>query len=118
MTDAPTIVSRLLEDDEIPAADEPTPEVLSNYFDIAAKAKANGKITPQSAMNANEFWHRTLKYSDGKTPLRVRRNGKTKVWKTRPGEFRIPYKYGMYEFGYIDNHNADEWSTIPDFKPE
>lgn len=39
----------------------------------------------------------------------VRRNGATKTWKTRPGEFRIPVKYGLYEYGYIDNNNADEW---------
>lgn len=26
---------------------------------------------------------------------RARRNGKTKTWKTRPGEFRIPVKIGL-----------------------
>jgi hypothetical protein len=30
-----------------------------------------------------------------------RRNGRTTTWKTRPNEYRIPYKYGMYEYGYI-----------------
>lgn len=39
-------------------------------------------------------------------PRNWRRNGKTKVWKTRPDEFKIPIKHGMYSYGYIDNTNA------------
>jgi hypothetical protein len=117
MTDARTIVSALLETGEIDPADEPTGATLTHYFDQMAKAEASGKVTPKAAMNASEFYHRTLKYKDGKTPIRVRRNGATKTWKTRPGEFRIPVKYGMYEYFYIDQNNADEWSTIPDPPP-
>lgn len=30
-----------------------------------------------------------------------RRNGATKLWKTRPNEFRIPVKHGLYDHGYI-----------------
>lgn len=30
-----------------------------------------------------------------------RRNGATQTWKTRPGEFRIPVKYGMRNYGYL-----------------
>lgn len=113
MIAAPAIVAALLEQDDIDPADEPTGPALTHYFDQMAKAEASGDITPKMAMTANEFYHRKLKYKDGKTPIRVRRNGATKVWKTRPGEFRIPYKYGMYDFGYIDQNNASEWSTIP-----
>jgi hypothetical protein len=32
---------------------------------------------------------------------KVRRNGQTKRWKTRPEEFRIPIKMGLYNYGYI-----------------
>lgn len=39
---------------------------------------------------------------------KVRRNGKTKLWKTRPDEFRIPIKYGMYGFGYITEENMSD----------
>lgn len=35
-----------------------------------------------------------------------RRNGKTQTWKTRPGEFRIPTKYGLYSYGEITHHDA------------
>lgn len=33
--------------------------------------------------------------------LEVRVNGVSKVWKRNPDKVRIPYKYGLYEFGYI-----------------
>lgn len=29
-------------------------------------------------------------------------NGKVKVWKTRPGHFRIPVKFGLRSYDYID----------------
>jgi hypothetical protein len=39
----------------------------------------------------------------------VRQNGKVKLWKTRPTEFKIPVKYGLYEYFYITQDNAHEW---------
>ena len=42
--------------------------------------------------------------------MKVRRTGKTKVWKTRPLEFKIPVKYGLYESGYIDHTNCQNWT--------
>lgn len=37
-----------------------------------------------------------------------RRNGQTKLWKTRPDHFRVPIKYGLYGYGYIDHDNANQ----------
>ena len=54
------------------------------------------------------FHHETLKNRDG-TPLRARMNGKIKTWKTRPGEFRIPAKYGLKMCFYITQDNVSEW---------
>jgi hypothetical protein len=31
----------------------------------------------------------------------VKVNGVSKVWKRSPEKVRIPYKYGLYEYGYI-----------------
>jgi hypothetical protein len=42
----------------------------------------------------------------------VRQNGKVKLWKTRPTEFKIPVKYGLYEYFYITQDNAHEWEII------
>lgn len=36
-----------------------------------------------------------------------RRNGQTKTWKRSPERFRIPVKYGMYAYGYIDETDLD-----------
>lgn len=67
-------------------------------------------ITKEIALTANEFLHKTLTNKDRlRTPLKVRRNGKTQVWKTRPNEFKIPVKYGLYGYTYITDKNADEW---------
>lgn len=57
----------------------------------------------------DEFHHVTLKNRDG-SPVRCRVNGKCKTWKTRPGEFRLPVKYGLRECFYIDNSNASDWN--------
>ena len=40
---------------------------------------------------------------------RVRRNGMTKRWKRKPTEFKIPVKFGLYQYGYIDNTNVELW---------
>lgn len=53
--------------------------------------------------------HVTEKNADG-TPARARVNGAVKFWKTRPTEFRIPWKHGLYTYGYVDHDNASDWN--------
>jgi hypothetical protein len=68
----------------------------------------------ENAMSAQRFEHVSAKNADG-TPVRARRNGKTKTWKTRPGIFRIPVKYGLKECFYIDNfeyNNTGDWNVV------
>lgn len=38
-----------------------------------------------------------------------RRNGATITWKTRPAEFSVPIKFGLYNYSYLTNDNADEF---------
>ena len=38
-----------------------------------------------------------------------RRNGKTKVWKTRPLEFSVPIKHGLYAYAHLTNKNAERY---------
>lgn len=68
-------------------------------------------ITKQIAMVARNFEHKTVKNKDG-SPLRCRAMGKCKVWKTRPNDFKLPVKYGMYDSFYITNDNANEWNAV------
>lgn len=66
-------------------------------------------ITKDNALTANNFEHTSLKNRDN-SPLRVRRSGKTQTWKTRPNDFKIPVKYGLYESAYITNENGNLWN--------
>ena len=73
-------------------------------------------ITKEIAMtHPAEMWHNTYTNADG-TPLRVRSNGACKTWKTRPDEFSLPVKQGMYASDRINNFTAHEWS-LPDHWP-
>lgn len=46
----------------------------------------------------------TKKNKDG-TPVRWRVSGKVQTWKTRPNEFKIPVKHGLYDNGYVTHEN-------------
>jgi hypothetical protein len=43
-----------------------------------------------------------------------RRNGATQTWKTRPTEFRVPIKYGLYQYGEVTHDNAGCWHAPED----
>jgi hypothetical protein len=67
-------------------------------------------LSYHDALTVNQFHHASAKNADG-TPLRARRNGKTKTWKTRPGHFKIPVKSGLYWYFYITHEDAADWSA-------
>ena len=66
-------------------------------------------ITKSQAQTLRHFEHATLKGSDGK-PVHCRAMGACKTWKTRPNEFKLPVKYGLYQSFYITQDNAGEWN--------
>lgn len=47
-------------------------------------------------------------------PERWRRNGKTQRWKREPERFRIPIKFGLYDYSEITNETADLFHTGAD----
>lgn len=51
----------------------------------------------ETALDAGNLW---AAVSKGKY-WKLRRNGRTKLWKTRPNEFRIPVKAGLRATGQI-----------------
>lgn len=67
-------------------------------------------ITKNQAMTKRYFSHVTLKDSRG-NPVRCRASGKCQTWKTRPNDFKLPVKYGLYQCFYITPENAAEWSA-------
>lgn len=70
-------------------------------------------ITKEIAVNSHyrqEFKHINRKNADG-SPLRCRVNGKCKTWKTRPNDFKLPVKFGLYDCFYITPDNCDVWGV-------
>ncbi len=59
------------------------------------------KDTAVNATHNEEFYC----YNNGRI-TRWRVSGKAKTWKTRPNEFRLPIKFGMYESYAITDSNA------------
>jgi hypothetical protein len=73
-------------------------------------------VTKEQALTGREFhWvavgecKRTVGPRGGITEriTKVRANGKCKTWKKDPSRFRLPIMYGMYDYGYIEEWNAD-----------
>lgn len=67
-------------------------------------------ITKDEAIKSDMFLLLGSRNADG-TLQRWRRNGVTKTWKTRPNDFRVPVKRGLYEYGYITQDNAVSFIT-------
>jgi hypothetical protein len=51
----------------------------------------------EAALDAGQLYAKMTKGG----AWRCRRNGATKLWKTRPNDFRIPFKCGLKEYGQI-----------------
>jgi hypothetical protein len=81
----------------------------------------SGGVTKNQAVWAGLHWggaefeylHET--YSRSGKLKRVRTNGKAQTWKTRPNDFRLPYKYGMYDYGNITQDNAADFQLAPEY---
>lgn len=75
-------------------------------------------ITREQALTAHHF-HYTGKHDCKRTVgprggitttiTEVRCSGKTQTWKRDTTRFRVPVKYGMYEYSEINQDNAGDW---------
>jgi hypothetical protein len=65
------------------------------------------KSVCMAARYGQSFYHRA-------TGKRVRVSGRCKTWVTRPDEFQLPVKYGLYTSLYITDRNAHEFTTHGD----
>lgn len=77
-------------------------------------------VTKDQALTANEFHYGTCKRTIGlrggvtEHTEHWRRNGATKVWSTRPDEFRVPIKYGLKKCSYLTQSDANMFHTSQD----
>ena len=65
-------------------------------------------LTKESIETNYEFWHRYERNADG-TPVKCRKTGQLKTWKTRPDDFRQPIKYGLKHSFYLTPSNIADW---------
>lgn len=68
-------------------------------------------ITKSQALSARSFHEN---HEPGARVRMWRRNGATQTWKTRPGQFRVPVKYGLYQYGQITDVNAHGYHVAAD----
>lgn len=66
------------------------------------------ELTRENCETATKFFHKYWKVSTGR--FGCRRNGKTKLWKTRPTEFKIPVKRGLRNYGYLTHLDCNYWT--------
>ena len=45
-------------------------------------------------------------------PINWRANGKCQTWKTRPDEFKLPIKHGLYDYDYLTHENAHLFEAV------
>lgn len=68
-------------------------------------------ISKNEAVTATRFEHVSTKGSDGQ-PIRCRATGKCQTWVTRPNDFKLPVKHGLYNSFYITHENAKDWVAV------
>lgn len=95
-----------------------TPTVLDrlrNYehrlwVGLSPKGMVHAIPTAGRHVNASHFYHATSRNSKGRAHG-VRASGRMKTWVRDPDRFQIPYKFGLYDNGYINNSNAHQFLT-------
>lgn len=72
-------------------------------------------VTQTQATTARDFHYGTCTETVGPRGGITRKveawraNGAIKTWKTRKGGWRLPIKYGMRRYGYMDQNNAGDF---------
>ncbi len=56
--------------------------------------------------------HMKVIANDG-TVRNVKVNGSPKTWKTRPNDVKVPVKYGLYEYSYVEFVNGECVGVVP-----
>jgi hypothetical protein len=112
MTDPEKIVENLLDGpDHAPVDPKEMATRMKDEEDAEiARMRASGVVNAQTVTQYGTVWHRTAKNSDG-TAARAKVTS-IKTWKTRPDDFQIGWKHGMYDYGTITPANASEWTTV------
>jgi len=71
-------------------------------------------ITKEQALElkSGDIIYESDAYNADGSQRRWRINGMVKTWKTRPKEFRVPIKYGLYDYNYLTHINASRFDLV------
>lgn len=76
-------------------------------------------ITFEQAKTLSSVWVIATNPHKKNKVCQLRRNGAPKLWKTRPNDIRVPYKYGLYEYGYFGSTGRDcDWTLADCYATE
>lgn len=73
-------------------------------------------LTLEQAKNlqpGQELWA-NFSFNKRGIPRKVKVNGKVRTWKRNPERVQIPYKYGLYEYGYITERDLPDFCLTPE----
>lgn len=61
-------------------------------------------ITLEQAKNLHYGQHVWVndRFNANGTPMKAKINGGPKTWKRQPERVQIPFKHGLYDYGYLD----------------
>jgi hypothetical protein len=72
-------------------------------------------LTQAKALTYRDTVYSLRSYNKQGDPHKVRINGAVKTWKRDPSRVQVPYKHGLYTFGYITDSDLHEWTLSEQF---
>lgn len=94
-----------------PPPSAPGPGIVIMMIDCAGmeNRKMINKQIAENLKHGTELYSSLRKDSRG-NPAKVRVSGKCQTWKTRPNDFSLPVKFGLYEsFRIVNDAFAEHW---------
>ena len=68
------------------------------------------KLAEAKGLKKGQYIYAKGRYNADGTAMRAKVSGKVQIWKTRPNEVKIPYKRGLYEYGYLTQSDLSDFS--------
>ena len=69
-------------------------------------------ITEVKELRRGQIIYKKNKFNKDGSRQRFRVNGKVKTWKTKLWKIQVPIKRGLAEYGYLNERNMDDFTTV------
>ena len=70
------------------------------------------KLSEAKSLKSGDMLHHVSFKNADDTPVRARVNGQVKTWKTMPDRVKVPFKHGLYTYGYVTEDNLRDWVLV------